>query len=216
MTGLPIPAVTMRRLALGDRWGYTATGTLTRPDGAVLPVAGTIAVEIVPDTLTNRPGGLAIAFAQHLAATTPDGTAIPLPAPPLMFAIIQDSTTTDVAISADTMTPDGSARIAREPQVFYPGQWSATTGYDNRLDFGPAGTVVNFLKTTGPEWVDVPLGRFAAWACVIGSESAAGRIEGRDWWTPELGAPIQFEFDSPTPDGARLRFTAGMSATTVR
>lgn len=211
----PKPATEMHLLSLGDIWHYAVSGTLTTPAGTQLPVQGEIVVQICPDALAGRNDAMSIRFAQSLSSISTDGTPTSLPGPVLLFSFVQNQATRDVAIFADNMTPTGIPRIAQQSQVFYPGIWSATTGYANVLDFGGQ-TVANTLVTHGPEWVDVPMGRHAAWSCSISSESAAtGRIEGRDWWSPELGAPIQFEVISPTPDGGCLQFLAGMTATSV-
>ncbi len=52
-----------------------------------------------------------------------------------MFSFLQDETSRDLSIAADNMTRDGAPRIAKAPQVFYPGSWSAQTAYKNRLEF---------------------------------------------------------------------------------
>jgi hypothetical protein len=210
------PATGLRRLRLGDRWAYSVAGALTSPDGQSLPVTGEIEVSIVPESLTGRADQKAIRFAQTLEVLQPDGSKKPLPAPALMFSFVQDEGAGDVAIAADNMTPDGSPRIAKAPQVFYPGRWTAKTGYDNRLEFDNGDFVRNTLKVVGQEWVETGHGRYLAWKSEIASESTAmGRIEGVDWWTPELGAPARFSTDSGTPDGSRMRFTATLRESNV-
>jgi hypothetical protein len=132
-----------------------------------------------------------------------------------MFSFIQDESA-DVAIAADNMGPGGARRVAKAPQVFYPGRWTSSTGYDNRLEFDNGDFVRNTLKVVGQEWVETESGKYLAWKSEIVSESAAmGRIEGLDWWTPELGAPARFSTDSGTPDGSRMRFTATLRASNV-
>jgi hypothetical protein len=110
-----------------------------------------------------------------------------------------------VAIAADNMGPGGARRIANAPQVFYPGRWTSKTGYDNKLDFD-----------NGQEWVETERGSYLAWKSEIVSESAAmGRIEGVDWWTPELGAPARFSTNAGTPDGSRMLFVATLRESSV-
>lgn len=200
-----MPAETLRLLREGDRWTYAATGRLTPPG---LAISGTIEVSIV---MAPTP---AIAFVQALTMATPEGE-VPFPAPPLMFWFEQEPETRDVLIFADTMTPDGSRRMAREGRVFYPGRWSAGTAYDNVLEFG-AVSVRNTLTIERTEVVAAPVGTYEAWVGPITSQSSAtGLIEGADWWTPELGAPIRFETRSTMPDGARMVMGAVMTATNV-
>jgi hypothetical protein len=133
-----------------------------------------------------------------------------------MFSIVQDVDTFDVAIAADNMGPGGARRVAKAPQVFYPGRWSTSTAYDNRLDFENGDYVKNTLAVVGQEWVETDRGAFLAWTSKITSESVAmGRIEGVDWWTPELGAPVRFSTDAGMPDGSRIRFLATLSDSNV-
>jgi hypothetical protein len=210
------PAVELRKLRLGDRWSYAATGSLTSPDGGTLPLTGEINVSIVAEEMSGRDDHMTIQFSQDFQLLQPDGAKKPLPAPTWMFSFVQDADTADVAIAADNMGPGGARRTAKAPQVFYPGRWSRTTAYDNRLDFDNGDTVKNTLTVVGEEWVETTRGSFAAWKSTITSESAAmGRIEGADWWTPELGAPVRFSTDAGTPDGSRIRFVATLTDSNV-
>lgn len=212
----PSPAVALRKLRLGDNWTYSVAGSLTSPDGGALPLAGEIGVSIVPD---EPPGGgdqMTIRFSQNLEVLQPDGSRKALPAPTWMFAFVQDPDTADVAIAADNMGPGGARRTAKTPQVFYPGRWSPHTAYDNRLDFDDGAYVKNTLVVVGQEWVETARGKFLAWKSSITSESVEmGRIEGVDWWTPELGAPVRFSTDAGMPDGSRIMFTATLDDTNV-
>ena len=210
------PATELRVLRLGDNWTYSVTGTLIPPGGESLALTGHIAVSIVADRLAGNPEWRNILFTQQFQFTQPDGSQVPMPAPEWMFSFIQDPDTRDLAITADNMTPTGSCRIAKVPQVFYPGNWSSSTAYDNRLDFENGDSVENTLAVTGTEAVETEVGSFVAWKAPITSKSAAtGLIEGFDWWTPELGAPAKFATVSRMPDGSQMRFTATLRATSV-
>jgi hypothetical protein len=212
-----LPATSLRLLCLGDRWSYAVAGTLTPPGIQALPVAGEITVSIEPDRLLGRPEFMAIVFSQQFELTQPDGSKRPMPVPEWMFSFIQDATTRDLSIAADNMTRDGTARVARVPQVFYPGTWSQQTAYSNRLEFENGDQVENTLTVFGQERVDTELGPFFSWTAAISSESAAtGRIEGMDWWTPELGAPAKFSTASRMPDGSEMRFVATLKSSNVR
>ncbi len=179
-------------------------------------MTGEIEVSIVPDEPSGRADQMAIQFSQTLAVLQPDGAKMTLPAPTWMFSFVQDVGTADVAIAADNMGPGGARRTAKAPQVFYPGRWSRGTAYDNRLDFDNGDSVKNTLAVVGEEWVETARGAFLAWKSNITSESAAmGRIEGVDWWTPELGAPVRFSTDAGMPDGSRIRFTATLNDSNV-
>jgi hypothetical protein len=210
------PAVELRRLRLGDRWSYTAAGSLTAPDGGTLPLIGEIKVSIVPGAMSGRDDQMTIQFSQDFEVLQPDGARKPLPAPTWMFSFIQDADTADVAIASDNMGPGGARRTAKAPQVFYPGRWSGATAYDNRLDFDNGDYVKNSLAVVGQESIETARGSFLAWKSTITSESTTmGLIEGVDWWTPELGAPVRFSTDAGMPDGSRIRFLATLSDTNV-
>jgi hypothetical protein len=210
------PAAALRKLRLGDSWSYSVSGSLASPDGGTLPLTGEIEVSIVPEELLGRAGQMAIQFSQNFQVVQPDGASKPLPAPTWMFSIVQDVDTFDVAIAADNMGPGGARRVAKAPQVFYPGRWSTSTAYDNRLDFENGDYVKNTLAVVGQEWVETARGAFLAWTSKITSESVAmGQIEGVDWWTPELGAPVRFSTDAGMPDGSRIRFLATLSDSNV-
>jgi hypothetical protein len=210
------PAPELRELRLGDRWEYSVAGTLTSPDGQSLPIVGEIEVSIVPESLTGRAEQKTIRFSQNLEVTQPDGSKKVLPAPTWMFSFVQDADTADVAIAADNMGSGGACRIANAPQVFYPGRWTSKTGYNNQLDFDNGDFVRNTLKVVGQEWVETERGSYLAWKSEIVSESGTmGRIEGVDWWTPELGAPARFSTNARTPDGSRMLFVATLRESSV-
>jgi hypothetical protein len=211
------PATSLRLLRLGDNWVYEVAGTLTPPGGEPLALTGQIAVSIVPDRLLGRSDAMNILFAEKFLVTQPDGSKQGMPAPEWMFSFVQDATSRDVAITADNMTPGGTARIARVPQVFYPGSWSSQTAYSNRLDFDNGDYVDNTLAVFGQEQIETELGPFLSWKSRISSQSAAmGLIEGMDWWTPELGAPAKFSTISRMPDGSQMRFVATLRSTGLR
>jgi len=129
----------------------------------------------------------------------------------------QDQESRDLAITADNMTRYGTPRIAEVPQVFYPGNWSAQTAYNNRLNFDNGDYVENILTVLGQERVETISGSFMSWKAKISSNSAAtGLIEGMDWWTPELGAPAKFSTVSKMPDGSEMRFVATLKSSNVR
>jgi hypothetical protein len=211
------PATSLRLLHPGDTWTYQAIGTLTPPRGEPAALAGEITVSIVPDRLAGRSDWWTILFSQRFEITQPDGTKEPMPAPEWMFSFVQDQESRDLAITADNMTRDGTPRIAEVPQVFYPGNWSARTAYNNRLDFDNGDYVENTLTVFGQERVETILGSFMSWKAKISSNSAAtGLIEGMDWWTPELGAPAKFSTVSKMPDGSEMRFVATLTSSSVR
>jgi hypothetical protein len=210
------PAVALRKLRLGDSWSYSVAGSLASPDGGTLALTGEIEVSIVPDELPGRAVQTAIQFSQNFEVLQPDGARKALPAPTWMFSIVQDADSADVAIAADNMGPGGARRTAKAPQVFYPGRWSRNTAYGNQLDFDDGDYVKNTLAVVGEEWVETARGKFLAWKSNVTSESVAmGRIDGVDWWTPELGAPVRFSTDAGMPDGSRIRFLATLSDTNV-
>jgi hypothetical protein len=211
------PATSLRLLRFGDNWVYKVAGTLTPSGGEPLELTGQITVSIVPDRLVGRSDLMTILFSQKFQVTQPDGSKQGMPAPEWMFSFVQDATSRDLAIIADNMTPDGSPRIAKAPQVFYPGSWSSRTAYSNRLEFDNGDHVDNTLTVFGQEQVETELGSFLSWKATISSESAAtGRIEGMDWWTPELGAPAQFSTVSKMPDGSQMRFIATLINSSVQ
>jgi hypothetical protein len=211
------PATSLRLVRLGDRWDYSVSGTLTPPGSPPLPLEGEISVSIEADRLLGRPEFMAIVFSQSFEIAQPDGSKQAMPAPEWMFSFVQDATTRDLSIAADNMTRDGSARVAKVPQVFYPGVWSRHTAYSNCLEFENGDQVKNTLTVLGQEQVDTGLGPFLSWTATISSESAAtGLIQGMDWWTPELGAPAKFATTSNMPDGSEMRFTATLKSSNVR
>ena len=211
------PATSLRLLHPGDTWVYRVAGTLTPPGSEPLELTGQIAVSIVEDRLASRADWKTILFSQRFEIVQADGSSQPMPAPDWMFSFVQDTTTRDASITADNMTKDGSPRIARTPQVFYPGAWSPRTAYENRLDFDNGDHVDNTLSVFDQEQVETEAGSFTCWVARISSQSAAtGLIEGQDWWTPELGAPAKFSTASTMPDGSAMRFVATLQSSNVR
>ncbi|HSU33018.1 MAG TPA: hypothetical protein VLJ11_17470 [Bryobacteraceae bacterium] len=210
------PATSLRLLRLGDSWAYQAAGTLTSPNSKPLELTGQITVSIVPDRLLGRSDSMTILFSQQFEMTQTDGSKQPMPAPEWMFSFVQDATSRDLSIAADNMTRDGTPRIAKVPQVFYPGSWSLQTAYSNRLEFDNRDRVDNTLAVFGQERVETEVGSFPSWVARISSESVAtGRIEGIDWWTPELGAPAKFSTVSKMPDGSKMQFVATLKHSSV-
>jgi hypothetical protein len=211
------PATSLRLLREGDRWTYRVAGTLTPPGSDPLALTGQITVSIERDRLLHRDDRMAIVFSQQFEVTQKDGSKQPMPAPEWMFSFIQDAVTLDLSIAADNMTRDRKPRVAKVPQVFYPGNWSSRTRYSNRLDFESGDHVDNTLTVTGEEQVETGLGHLSSWVATISSQSAAtGLIEGVDWWTPELGAPAKFSTRSKMPDGSEMHFVATLTSTSVR
>jgi hypothetical protein len=211
------PATSLRVLQLGDHWSYRAAGTLTAPGSGPLELTGQITVTIEPDRLLRRSDLMAIVFAQQFDVTQTNGSKQPMPLPEWMFSFVQDGTTRDVFIAADNMTRDGKPRVAKVPQVFYPGSWSPETAYSNLLEFNNGDLVTNTLRVFSQERIETESGTFFSWVATISSESAAtGLIKGKDWWTPELGAPVEFSTDSKMPDGSEMRFVATLTSSSVR
>ena len=167
------PAVELRKLRLGDRWSYTAAGSLTSPDGGTLPLTGEIKVSIVPESMSGRDDQMTIQFSQNFEVLQPDGARKPLPAPTWMFSFVQDADTADVAIAADNMGPGGARRMAKAPQVFYPGRWSAPP----LTTIGSISTMATMSRTrlavVGQERVETARGSFLAWKSTITSESTS-------------------------------------------
>ncbi len=203
------PATYLRFLCCHDLWTYEASGTLTSTGALPQDVHGEIAVTVAAEPPWQSDEVLTLVFSQHLHVALPHGECAALPMPDWRFAFRQDSESGDVAILGDTMTQNGAWRVAAAPQVFYPGQWSADTAYANNLDFGGGEFVRNTLRVLEPEQIATPAGQFTVWKAEISSESSLlGRIEGVDWWAPELGAPVKFTTDAGLPDGSRLRLLA--------
>lgn len=211
------PAALLRLLCPGDNWVYRVTGTLTPPGAEARELTGQITVSIAEDRLSGRPDWMTILFSQQFEIAQPDGSKQPMPAPDWMFSFVQNAPDRNLCIVADNMTANGAPRIAKAPQIFYPGTWSLQTAYDNRLDFDNGDQVKNVLKVFDRELVEVEAGSFSSWVARISSESpATGLIEGKDWWTPELGAPVKFSTRSTMPDGSQMRFVATLKYTSVR
>jgi hypothetical protein len=206
------PATELRWLALGDTWTYEVAGRLTPKDRPPDEVAGSIAVSICPDTMSDVAGALMLLFVQSFQVVHGDGSRDDLPAPPWQFCFVQNAVTKAVAIVADNMGRGGQPRIAAMPEIFYPGAWSLSTGYDNTLVFPGGALVRNSLRVVGQEWIQTPRGRYSCWKARIASESAEmGQTEGFDWWTPELGAPACFDTTSVLPDGTQMHIRATLT-----
>jgi hypothetical protein len=215
-SGLP-PATLLRLLCLGDNWVYRVAGTLTPPGAEPRELIGQITVSIVRDRLLGRPDWMTILFSQQFEIAHADGSKQPKPSPDWMFSFVQSASDRNLCIVADNMTPDGVPRIAKTPQVFYPGTWSLQTAYNNRLDFDNGDQVNNVLKVFDYEQIETEAGSFPSWVARISSESpATGLIEGKDWWTPDLGAPVKFWTSSRMPDGSQMRFVATLKTSSVR
>jgi hypothetical protein len=211
------PATSLRLLRPGDSWVYRIAGTLTPPSAEPLDLTGQITVSIVQDRLLNRSDCMTILFSQRFEITQADGSKQPMPLPEWMFSFVQDASNRDLSIVADNMTRDGGPRIAKAPQVFYPGSWSSRTAYSNRLDFDNGDHVDNTLNVFDKEQVETESGSFPSWVARISSVSVAtGLIEGKDWWTPNLGAPAKFSTSSTMPDGSRMRFVATLKSSSVQ
>ena len=136
-------------------------------------MTGKIAVSILPDSLSGRADQKTIRFSQNIEVRQPDGSQKALPAPTWMFSFVQDADSSNaVAIAADNMGPGGTRRIAKAPQVFYPGRWTHEAAYDNRLDFDNGDFVRNTLKVVSKEWVETERGAFLAWKSEIDAAKA--------------------------------------------
>ncbi len=199
----------LRILQVGDYWEYSIEGTLER-SGQKMPLEGSSTVT-VEERVTNRGTFKALVFCRFLqliGATGPEGDL----SPPLgLFYFTQNDQTLEMCILGDTMGPDGGDRFAAQAQVFFPGHWTAETSYENTLDFGSKGCVTNTLKVTGVVEVTTPLGRYSTWKSPISSHSDQfGTVTGCDYWTPQLGAPIQFDMVMPSPDGSLMTIVSKM------
>src|SRR5690348_8118175 len=166
------PATSLRLLRLGDYWVYRVAGTLTPPGAEEVVLTGQITVSIIPDRLLGRSDSMSILFSQQFEVAQPDGSKQAMPLPEWMFSFVQDPTNRDMRIVADNMTPDGAPRIAKVPQVFYPGTWSLQTAYNNRLEFDNGDHVDNALNVFDKEQVETEIGSFPSWVARISSESA--------------------------------------------
>ena len=146
---------------------------------------------------------LAIVSTQNL---TVGGVSITGSAPPPkgIFYVQQDPATNNVLVIGDNMGPNGSDRVALQPEVFYPGQWSASTAYDNTLAWASGGSTEVYLNVSGTQTVSTPIGNFEAWVAPNGAiDSVSGATDtGIDYWSPQLGAPVQYELTANLPNGA--------------
>ena len=186
------------------------------PDGEVAPSdGGDCGVD--PSRQPFRVAPIKRRFGSHriLKSVSPTVLKRLCPPPPGCFPSSKMRDSSNVAIAADNMGPGGTRRIAKAPQVFYPGRWTHETAYDNRLDFDNGDFVRNTLKVVSKEWVETERGAFLAWKSEIDSESVAmlssSASRSVDWWTPELGAPVRFSTDARTPDGLPVHALRGDS-----
>ncbi len=139
------------------------------------------------------------------------------PAGPAKFYFRQASDTGDVYFFADNQGHDGQPRLAEgDGAIFIPGQWQDATAYANRLSWRDGGYIDNELHVTGTQVIDAPYGRFEAWHAPNSSVSSEGiRIQGTDWWVPDLGQPVRFEATTELPDGRVIRSAAVLKDTNV-
>lgn len=201
------PSTTLSVLQPGDHWTYAVTGETTPLPGqasaAPVPVSGTIVQDIETPLFGGKPI-LALVSVQNL---TVGGVSIfgEQSAPKGVFYLRQDPATNDVLVLGDNLGPNGMDRVATEPQVFYPGSWSAGTAYDNVVAWSSGETTRLSLRVTGTEVATTPLGDFAAWVAPTGNIESNGVVNvGTDYWTPQLGAPIKFDTTTTLPDGSAI------------
>lgn len=209
----------LRLLQIGDYWEYSIEGTLAR-GGQSLPLTGSSTVAV--EQRDTEQGTLkALVFSRWLQLSGVEGPEGNLSPPPGLFYFRQDPETLDLYIVGDTMGSrggseggaGGSPRFAAQPQLFFPGHWTAETCYENTLEFGSSDAVTNTLEVTGVVEVATPLGDYLAWVAPITSHSEPfGTLTGCDYWTPQLGAPIQFDMVMPAPDGAMMTTRSTMRA----
>jgi hypothetical protein len=199
----------LRILMVGDYWEYSVEGYVEQGSQRTpLQGSSTVTVEqrITPQGTFN-----ALVFCRSLQLSGIEGSEGDLSPPPGLFYFTQNNETLTMSICGDTMGADGSDRFAAAAQVFFPGHWTTETSYENTLDFGREGRVTNTLKVTEVVEVETPLGRYWAWKAPISSTSDQfGTVTGCDYWTPQLGAPIQFDMVMPSPDGATMVTIAKM------
>ncbi|MGD1895866.1 MAG: hypothetical protein ACFB16_02830 [Phormidesmis sp.] len=201
----------LKILQIGDYWEYSVEGTLER-DGQPLPLTGSSTVTVEQRT-TEQGTFKALVFSRLLKLSGVEGPEGNLSPPLGLFYFSQNDETLDMFIMGDTMGLGGSDRFAAEPQLFFPGYWTPQTRYENTLDFGNSDDVTNTLEVTGTVDVATPLGNYHAWIAPITSHSKPlGTLTGCDYWTPQLGAPIQFEMFMPTPDGSTMQTRSTMRA----
>ena len=119
-----------------------------------------------------------------------------------------------MVVLGDNLGPNGTDRVAVQPQVFYPGTWSAATAYDNAVAWTSDATTELTLKVSGTTVVKTPLGDFAAWVAPTGSIESSGVVNaGIDYWTPQLGAPVAFDTMTTLPEGSANHIIRTLIAT---
>jgi hypothetical protein len=199
----------LRVLSVGDYWEYSVEGYVDRDDQrTLLQGSSTVTVE---QRITNHGTFNALVFCRLLNLNGIEGPEGDLSPPPGLFYITQNDETLEMYILGDRMGADGVDRFAAEAQVFFPGRWTAETSYENTLDFGHSGSVTNTLKVTEVVEVETVLGRYCAWKAPITSQSDQfGTVAGCDYWTPQLGAPIQFDMVMPGPRGSTMTTVSKM------
>jgi hypothetical protein len=199
----------LRVLMVGDYWEYSVEGYV-EDGGQRTPLQGCSTVTVEQRT---TPSGTfnALVFCRSLHLSGIEGAEGDLSPPAGLFYFSQNDQTLAMYILGDRMGVDGCDRFAAEAQVFFPGRWTTETSYENTLDFGQSGSVTNTLKVTEVVEVETPLGRYCAWKAPISSTSDQfGTVTGCDYWTPQLGAPIQFDMVMPMPNGATMITVAKM------
>jgi hypothetical protein len=193
---------------VGDYWEYGVEGYLEH-GGQRMPLQGASTVTVEQRTTPHGTFN-ALVFCRLMHLSGIEGPEADLNSPPGLFYFTQNEETLEMYILGDRMGGDVD-RFAAEAQVFFPGRWTAETSYENTLDFGHSGCVTNTLKVTEVVAVETPLGRYCAWKAPITSHSDQfGTVTGCDYWTPQLGAPIQFDMVMPGPNGATMTTVAKM------
>jgi hypothetical protein len=199
----------LRMLTVGDFWEYSIEGYVEQ-GGQRTPLQGSSTVTVEQRTTPHGTFN-ALVFCRLLQLSGIEGPEGDLSPPPGLFYFTQNAETSAMYICGDSMGADGSDRFAAAAQIFFPGHWTAETGYENTLDFGRDGRITNTLKVTEVVEVETPLGRYWAWKALIGSTSDQfGTVTGCDYWTPQFGAPIQFDMVMPSPNGATMVTVAKM------
>jgi hypothetical protein len=199
----------LRVLTVGDYWEYSVEGYVEHGDQRT-PLHGSSTVTVEQRTTPHGTFN-ALVFRRLLHLSGVEGPEGDLSPPPGLFYITQNDETLAMYILGDRMGTDGVDRFAAEAQVFFPGRWTVETSYENTLDFGHSGSVINTLKVTEVVEVETALGRYCAWKAPITSQSDQfGTVTGCDYWTPQLGAPIQFDMVMPCPNGSTMTTVSKM------
>lgn len=201
-------SATLSTLQPGDRWIYAVTGESTQPasdqtPAVSVPVGGTIVQGIEALAFQGTPT-LSLVSTQNL---TVGGVSIfgEQESPSGVFYLRQDPATRDVLVLGDNLGPNGATRVAVQPQVFYPGAWSASTAYDNTVPWSSGETTRLSLSVSGTQTVTTPLGEFEAWVAPTGNRESNGVVNlGVDYWTPQLGAPVAFDTTTTFPNGGAI------------